>query len=96
MFDGLETRDVIVFGAGFTTACFVIWLLLVVGGWLKQIVKSGQASQPSAAEKPGEEVRPFRQRLRAAFRNLAAIVLMLLVLAMLASMAYSTWLQPNP
>ena len=70
--------DWVSFGLGFAAACVLIWAIMTIGSWLKGIFKP--AGSP-----------PFGQRLKAAFRNLIAGLLFLIVLAVVGYIAYSVW-----
>jgi hypothetical protein len=70
--------DWISFGLGFAAACFLIWAMMTVWSWLKNIFRP--AGSP-----------PFGQRLKAAFRNLILGLLFLAVLAVVGYIVYSVW-----
>jgi small neutral amino acid transporter SnatA (MarC family) len=70
------------FGLGFAAAAFLIWVLLTISAWFKKMVK------------PPSDGKPFGQRLRAAFRNLIAALLVLAALAVIGYIVYTGWIKP--
>ena len=83
MQDLLSSIHWVSFGLGFSAAAVVIWVFLVVTGWLRNLL------QPPSS-------KPFGQRLAAALRNVIGCLLGLIVLALAAYIVYWVAIKPAP